>query len=221
MNKLLLVFDFNGTLYFDNEENREAWNITSKKFRGSFLSEEEIQKMNGRLDRECSRIILPSGSNGELDNISREKEEIYFSLCKEHNLLLDKDAVSFLDLCLKEEYEIAICSSCPKMNMEWYIKNLNLLSYFKKENIICGMNNIKSKPSSDIYLYTAKKLKRSTDECICFEDSVNGLKSALSAKYKKVYAISSPSQDTSSASKLAPLITWKWACDNFESIVTF
>ena len=41
MNAKAIVFDFNGTLFFDYKENLDAWNIISNKYRErEFYSDE-------------------------------------------------------------------------------------------------------------------------------------------------------------------------------------
>ena len=34
MNKKGLLFDFNGTMFFDSEKHKEAWDVFSQKYRG-------------------------------------------------------------------------------------------------------------------------------------------------------------------------------------------
>ena len=37
-----IVFDFNGTLFLDERENRESWNMIAVELRGEALSDEEF-----------------------------------------------------------------------------------------------------------------------------------------------------------------------------------
>ena len=44
-----IIFDFNGTLFFDSHMHYEAWRIYSKQLRGyEFTDDEMRQKMFGR-----------------------------------------------------------------------------------------------------------------------------------------------------------------------------
>ena len=53
----------------------------------------------------------------------------------------------------------------------------------------------RSKPDPDCYLKAAQKLGVEPDECVVFEDSVNGLRSGLSAKMKVVGLLTTNSHE--------------------------
>ena len=94
-----VIFDFNGTLFFDYNENKDAWNIVALKHRGSEFGEEEYLSMMGKTDRRCAEYIKRDGTDQELDALSEEKEDIYLRLLVERNIRLEKDAVSFIEEC--------------------------------------------------------------------------------------------------------------------------
>lgn len=214
-----VIFDFNGTLFFDYDENKDAWNIVAKKHRGSEFGEEEYLSMMGKTDRKCAEYINNNATNEELDALSEEKEDIYLRLLIERNITLVKDALTFIDMCKKRGVRVMIASSAPKINMDWYIKNLKLDSYFDIKDIVAGRDDIPSKPAPDIYIYTQKLGGFTGDECIAFEDAPGGLKSALGASFRRVYAIKSPGMNLEETGKLAPLVDWKWAIDNIDEIL--
>ena len=47
-----IIFDFNGTLFWDEDENREAWDKAAVMIRGKALSDSEFSSLNGRTDEE-------------------------------------------------------------------------------------------------------------------------------------------------------------------------
>ncbi|MGN1163932.1 MAG: HAD family hydrolase, partial [Candidatus Ornithospirochaeta sp.] len=175
------IFDFNGTLFYDYNENKDAWNMVAKRIRGSEFGEEEYLSMMGKTDRRCAEYIVPEASDEELDRISEEKEEIYLRLCVERKINIEKDALLFIEELKRRGVRVMIASSAPKMNMDWYIENLDLGRYFDIPDIVAGRNDIPSKPAPDIYIYTQKLGGFAGSECIAFEDAPGGLKSALRA----------------------------------------
>lgn len=215
-----VVFDFNGTLFFDYRENRDAWNEVSRKYRGHDFSSEEYDAMMGMTDRMCVRHMAGDISDEEADKIASEKEEIYLSLCKERGLEIEKDAVALIKKLNSDGIKTLIASSAPKGNMAWYKKNLGLLDLFKEEYIVAGMDNLKSKPSPDIFIYALSKAGVNGDKAVLFEDSPNGLRAGLLTPFNKVYCISSPSFDDSIQKTLAPVIDWKHTIDNYREIIT-
>lgn len=214
-----VIFDFNGTLFFDYNENKDAWNIVALKHRGSIFGEEEYLSMMGKTDRRCAEYIKRDGTDEELDALSEEKEDIYLRLLVERNIRLEENAVSFINKCKDRGVRVMIASSAPKMNMDWYIKNLNLGDYFDINDIVAGRDDIPSKPAPDIYIYTQRLGGFEGDECIAFEDAPGGLRSALGAGFRRVYGIKSPGMDLEETGKLAPLMDWKWANEHIDEIL--
>jgi beta-phosphoglucomutase-like phosphatase (HAD superfamily) len=53
----------------------------------------------------------------------------------------------------------------------------------------------RSKPNPDCYLKAAQKLGVEPDECVVFEDSVNGLRSGMAAKMKVVGLLTTNAKD--------------------------
>lgn len=214
-----VVFDFNGTLFFDYQENLDAWNEISLKYRGRLFEDDEYLSMMGMTDRMCAKRIVPDATVERLDEISEEKERIYLSLCKERGLGIENDATLFIKECLKRGIKVMIASSAPKMNMDWYIANMGLLEYFEKDSIIAGRNDIPSKPAPDIYIYTYSLKGFKGEDCIAFEDAPGGLESALGAGFRKVYAIDSPGMDTARTGKMAQLVSWSWVVENIDKVL--
>lgn len=220
MNAKGIIFDFNGTLLFDYEENKVAWNEISLIYRGKDLSETDLNAMMGQTDRSCAKYIVKTEDIELLDKISEEKEDIYKRLCVERKLDLEPYAIRFMEECKKRGLRLMIASSAPKGNMDFYIQNLHLEKYFAVEDIVAGRNDIKSKPAPDIYLYTQKLGGLKGSECLCFEDAPAGLKSANGAGFAKVFGIKSPGMDWKETGKLAPLYDWQEIYENIDSILT-
>lgn len=188
------IFDFNGTLIFDRNENKEAWNLTALHYRGIGLSEEEFQLNNGRLNSESCKYILQDRATPELiKECELFKENCYKSLCLKNKLELVNGAKEFIIALKKEGKILSIASSAPMINRNWYIPYFNLLSYFDDDMIIMGREDIQSKPQPDIFLYAARQMKMDISDCIIFEDSKMGLIAAKNAGAMAVIKIDSDS----------------------------
>ena len=72
-----IVFDFNGTLFPDERENRESWNVIAVMLRGRELSDEEFRLQNGRTDEEMIRFLLPSADEKETEGWIAEIQRIF------------------------------------------------------------------------------------------------------------------------------------------------
>lgn len=217
MNAKAAIFDFNGTLFFDFQENEEAWDLTCIKYRGYGLKKGEFASFAGMTDTKCASLIFPEGDKDKIVEIYTYKENIYKDLCIDRGLKLADYSLEFIKMLKERGIRLAIASSAPVMNMEWYIPHFGLDKYFDK--LIYGREDLPSKPEPDVYLLAQRELGVKGEEAICFEDAVAGVKAAVSAGFARTYAIDSPGIDTSVTSKLATLTTWKWCVDNFEKAI--
>ncbi len=216
-----VVFDYNGTLYFDYRENRDAWNVISQKYRGRSFSDAEYDSMMGMTDHTCVRRILGDDTPlHTLEEISKEKETIYLNLCRKRNLRIERDAVEFILRLKKDNIKVLIASSAPKMNMEWYYENAGIKDLFTPQDIIAGREDIPSKPAPDIFRLALERAHTSPDSAICFEDSPNGLKAAVATPFKKVYGIESPGFDDSEQRRLAKLINWSYTLTHYDEVIS-
>ena len=187
-----IVFDFNGTLFLDERENRESWNEIAKEIRGRELSDEEFLSLNGRTDRDMVSFLIPECTVAAADMWSERKENLYRKLCIERGLGLRPESEEIFSWAIGRGMRIAIASSAPKMNMDWYIPRFRLLDYFTPETIIAGRNDIPSKPDGAIFRLALESIGIEGERAIAFEDSRSGVLSALDAGIKHVYRIKNP-----------------------------
>ena len=214
-----VVFDFNGTLFFDYKENRDAWNEISREIRGREFTEDEYNSMMGMTDEECAKRIIGNKSESELREVYEAKENIYLRLCRERHLSLEKDAQTFIHHLKDDNIKVMIASSAPKMNMDWYIENLGLDVLFDRDYIIAGRTDIPSKPVPDIFRLALRTANVKPKDAICFEDAPNGLRAALATPFNKVYCISSPGFDDTVQKTLAPVINWSYTLTHYSEVI--
>lgn len=219
MNAKAIVFDFNGTLFFDYKENLDAWNIISKKYRGREFYSDEYDSLMGMTDSCVVRFIKSDASDDLAYKIGHEKEEVYLKLCKERKLTLVKEAIEFIEYVQSLNIKVAIASSAPKENMEWYYNNLGLNKLFKKEEIICDPPGLKSKPEPDIFRLALKTLAVSGQDAICFEDSPGGLNAALRTPFKKTIAVISPGMREEKQSIFVSPLSWSYILLHKDEII--
>ena len=186
------IFDFNGTLFWDSEENRKAWSDTFLKFRGKEISDEEYRMLNGRTDEETVLYLAPEKTEEEREAIAIYKEKLYHDICLKQRMTLSPGAETLLTYLKNAGIPIAIASSAPKMNMDWYIPEYGLNRFFPEKLIIAGRTDIPSKPDSAIFRLAIKKLDAKAENTIIFEDSASGVKAALDAGVKLVIRIKDP-----------------------------
>ncbi|MBS6262270.1 MAG: pseudouridine synthase [Clostridium sp.] len=80
---------------------------------------------------------------------------------------------AFLSWAAKQNIKMAVCTSNGREMVDAVLSSLNLARYF--DCIITGCEVAAGKPSPDIYLEAARRMKVSPEECAVFEDVPAGI----------------------------------------------
>ncbi len=190
-----IIFDFNGTLFFDSEKHLEAWREFSKRVRDHAFTDEEMRDyMFGRTNEDILAYLLGIKPEPELvGQLAQEKEAVYREMCRKdkENTVLAPGAVEFLDYLKENNIPTTIATMSEKNNVDFFIEEFNLAKWFELDKIVFDDGNIKGKPAPDIYLKAAKNLGLKPEECIVVEDAVSGIEAARAAGIGKIIAIAS------------------------------
>lgn len=190
-----IIFDFNGTLFWDSELHMEAWREFSKRLRGTQFSDEEMLKyMFGRTNEDIIAYAIGKRPSPELvEKFAVEKEQVYRDMCKLHPEIfkLAPFAEEFLDYLKANNIPRTIATMSEKENVDFYIKEFHLEKWFDVEKIVYSDGIIPGKPAPDIYLIAAKRLGLDPQNCIVVEDAISGINAAKNAGIGKVVAIAS------------------------------
>lgn len=190
-----IIFDFNGTLYWDSPKHKEAWIEFSRRLRGTPFSDEEMLKyMFGRTNEEIIKYAIGKQPTPEMvEKLAFEKEEVYRNMClkDKENFHLADGVVEFLDFLKENNIPRTIATMSEKDNVDFYIKYFNLTNWFDLDKIVYSDGTIPGKPAPDIYEIAAKNIGLTPQECIVVEDAISGIESARAANIGKIIAICS------------------------------
>lgn len=190
-----IIFDFNGTLFWDSEKHLEAWREFSKRLRPYPFTDEEMREyMFGRTNEDIIAYLIGEKPSKEMvDTFGQEKEAVYRQMCRDDakNTHLAPYAVEFLDWLKENNIPGTIATMSEKSNVDFYIKEFNLEKWFDTDKIVYSDGTIKGKPAPDIYEIAAEKLGLKPQECVVVEDAVSGIEAARAAGIGKIVAIAS------------------------------
>ena len=190
-----IIFDFNGTLFWDSQLHYDAWRIFSKKLRGYEFTDDEMREyMFGRTNKDIIRYCTGKEPSDELvEKLAFEKESLYRQQCLEdkEQFKLADGAVEFLDWLVENDIPRTIATMSEWQNVEFYIKEFKLERWFDLDKIVYSNGKIKGKPAPDIYEIAAKNLCLEPKDCIVLEDAISGIQSARAAGIGKIIAIAS------------------------------
>lgn len=195
-----IIFDFNGTLFFDSDKHEYAWKKFSQKFRSHPFSNEEIETyVHGRTNRSVLEYLFQHAISDELLNeYVLKKEHYYKQACLEDpvNMKLVNGAVELFEYLKTNHIKITIATAAEITNLNFFNKQFGLERWFDMNKIVYDDFKINSKPAPDMFLKAARKIGVNPSNCLAFEDSESGIMAAKSAGINKIVIID-PSEDKS------------------------
>ena len=190
-----IIFDFNGTLFWDSQLHLDAWREYSGQLRGTPFTDDEMFKyMFGRTNEDIIEYAIGKKPDKALvEKYAREKEAEYRTMCLEHpdEMKLAPHAVEFLDILKENNIPMTIATMSEWCNVEFYIKEFKLAKWFDLDKIVYSNGKIPGKPAPDIYLIAAKNLGLEPKDCVVIEDALSGIEAAKKAGAGKIIAIAS------------------------------
>lgn len=190
-----IIFDFNGTLFWDSQLHLDAWKDFSAQLRGTPFSEEEMLKyMFGRTNEDIIAYAIGKKPEPELvARLAEDKEACYRKMCLKNpdEFKLAPNAVEFLNYLKANNIPRTIATMSEWSNVEFYIKEFNLGQWFNLDKIVYSNGKIPGKPAPDIYELAAKNLGLNPADCIVIEDALSGIEAARNAGIGKIIAIAS------------------------------
>lgn len=189
-----VVFDFNGTLFFDTEKHEEAWQKYAEGIIGRPLTADDNAAIMGRSNEMILKYLLGRMPKAEeTRTMGNAKEALYRELCLKDPkcMTLAHGAADFLDALAARNIPTAIATSSPIDNIEFYFDKLGIGRWFDMSDVVYDDGTVRGKPEPDIYLAAAAKLHLDPSEILVFEDSLSGIASARSAGVKSIAAVTS------------------------------
>lgn len=174
-----VIFDLDGTLVDNNAYHIDAWKAFYEKKGLDFSLDVYKNRINGRINNDIFRIIMGDHiTQADIDAYGAEKEalyrELYAAYIKPVNGLLD-----FLMALQQSEIPMGIATSGIVPNIEFMFSHIPIREYF---GAVIDVEMIsKGKPDPEIFLKAAAALHVNPQECIAFEDSLAGIRSAKAA----------------------------------------
>lgn len=174
-----LIFDMDGLL-IDTERLSYDALVRDCRERGFELTLEQFLSIRSLSIPKCEEKF--KGYFGE-DFDFEDSFKKHFLYMNEHmdkyGVPMKKGADNLLGYAKGKGLRIALATSTPLNIAEGYLRSLSLWDYFDKVQSAADIKN--GKPAPDVYLAASKLLGFEPFECMAFEDSPNGVRSASSA----------------------------------------
>ena len=144
-----VIFDFNGTLFFDNPKHILAWSKISQDIRNHGISEEELHEhINGVPNHKVVEYMFHGQcTEQQMKRYSERKEEYYRQFCREDkdSFHLVKGAEAYFDALKKENIPFTIASASIKPNIDFFVESFHLDHWIDPSSIVYDDGTYESK----------------------------------------------------------------------------
>ena len=186
-----LIFDVDGTLAETEEAHRAAFNSTFKKWGLNWNWSVEdyrilLKTTGGKERMRAYQSTLPQGerrlSDGEIAKLHVEKTAAYGAILASGQLELRAGVADLITAARARGLKVAVATTTNTPNVEalclccWGKPALEVF-----DTVSAGDMVKQKKPAPDVFLLALKQLGLPAENCIAFEDSRNGVLSALGA----------------------------------------
>lgn len=187
-----VIFDFNGTLFFDNDKHIKAWGAISELLRNKPLTDAELHNnVNGVCNEKIIEWFKPQLTKEENKKYSLLKEEYYRNFCKAdiESFHLVKGAEQFFDTLTQEGIPFTIASASIWENIKFFIESFQLDRWIAPENFVYDDGSYEDKEM--MFLDAAKKLNTNIQDVLIIEDSKAGIEKAYQAGCRNIWVMDS------------------------------
>lgn len=207
-----LIFDIDGTLAETEEAHRLAFNRAFDMWDlGWHWSRSEyralLQTTGGKERMEAFQTTRPAGARrlagDEIARLHKDKTEIYAGLLAQGDLELRPGVARLIEEAREAGLKLAVATTTNRPNVEaltqccWGRAAHNVFDV-----IAAGDEVAAKKPGPDVFNLALERLELPASACIAFEDSLNGVNSALGAGLRVIVtpSIYTDDQDFEAAS---------------------
>ena len=187
-----VIFDMDGTIVDSLPFHHKAWRI--------FFQENKVEDFSKKLKRykgggtlDLMRAVYGDiYSIAELKKMSDDKEIIFRKIYKGNIKPID----GFLEFILylkSKKIQLGLASNAIKKNVTLTLNELGIHDLF--DSIICGDEVNFGKPNPEMFDKTINRFNIKKDNCIIFEDSIEGINAAINAGINVIGVTSSSSSD--------------------------
>ena len=172
-----IVFDLDGVIVDSHPVHKQAWREFLASV-GKTVSEEDLAFiLEGRTRREILIHFLGRLTDSEIQHYGNKKDEFFRQASAD--LKPVSGSVDFIRSVKGAALSLAVATSASRRRAKWTLEQLELAALFGV--VVSGDDVVLGKPNPAIYEIAAQRLSLPPNCLLAVEDSVSGVRSAVSA----------------------------------------
>jgi beta-phosphoglucomutase len=172
------IFDMDGTMVDNMMVHHRAWQIKLAELGLDLDIEAVRQTIHGKNEEILARLFGDRYTAAERFQLAWEKEARYREVFRD-DLQLIGGLSEFLALVHQKGIPMAIGTAAPVENVDFVLDTLGLRHYF---GAVVHAGDVRlGKPDPQVFQLAAQGLGLDVADCLVFEDSPTGVKTALNA----------------------------------------
>ncbi len=183
-----IIFDLDGTLTLTQQYHFMAYAEVFKKHGVIYTESEDLQKYAGKGSKYTfPEVFAAHGrqvTEAELNTCMDEKKQIYDKILASVEIQTVPGIKDFLKKMKELGIKMIVATGNHYEAAELILERTGIRNYF--EDLLTSKDVPKPKPAPDIFLLAAKKIGFKPEECIVFEDAINGIIAAKAGGIRSI-----------------------------------
>lgn len=193
-----IVFDFNGTLFWDTQLHIDAWMRYCAERNIPLTLDDFYKKVHGKSNEAIFKILLNRTLSPEEGKIEENnKEGLYREICVERGLGLAPGAEELLDRLKEIGIPFTIATASYYANVKFFYEFTRLDRWFRFEDIVYLDGTVPSKPDPTMYFKAMEIINQKPADVLIFEDSPPGIQAAIASEAGNLILVNSDGRDYS------------------------
>jgi len=179
-----LIFDMDGTLIISQHFHADALTKTFKEYGIEYSREEDQKKYSGKRSKvTCEAVFREHGKNPteeEITTCANQKKKYYDEIIANAEIPQVPGIIELLEKVKAKNLPIAIASGNKQDAAKKLLERSKIGDqWFQK--VVTQEQVENTKPAPDLFLLAAKELNTNAEDCVVFEDALNGVRAAKAA----------------------------------------
>ena len=173
------VFDMDGLMFDSERITYNGWQKLMDE-NGYEYSIDVFKQTVGRRKKEVEQFYYSKyGKDFPYRKLSEIQRNNYINFVMTKGAPVKKGLYEILEFLKDNDIKIALATSTSRQTSLINLESAKVEKYF--DTLVCGEDVTNGKPDPEVFLTAAKKIGIEPEQCVAFEDSFNGIRSAVAA----------------------------------------